>query len=312
MTLREAIDRYIDYLAAVRGLSEATLRAYSRDLASLAKITGERAPNELTSTDIRRWVRDQGDAGNAATTVNRRLSAARGLFAFLEMEGECLTNPARSVRSLKRARRLPEVLHERQMDQLLDIAGGDFRALRTAALLETLYATGARISEVLGLRVTDIALKRQSAVVHGKGARDRTVFLTPRARRAIDAYLPSRSALLRENGQSDEQALFLSARGGALTARGAAGIIAERIREAGLTTYISPHGFRHSFATHILNAGADIRIVQEMLGHSRISTTQIYTHVGVERLRAIYREAHPHARRRTTVIAATKGASDEQ
>lgn len=309
--LRNDIDRYLDYLRGVRSMASASVRAYRADLdhfAQFAHTFSTETAEEVTSNLVRRWVRDMGDRGFAATSVNRRLSALRGFLGFLEREGRLSGNPAMPIRSLRTPKRLPETMFESEVEQLLAIEGEDFAALRTRALLETLYSTGARISEVCSANVDDLALKRRSLLVHGKGRKDRFVFLGSGAFSVLCDYLPLRQAFVVGRGLGDQTALFLNLRGGRLTPRGAAGIISQRLRESGLEKYLSPHGFRHSFATHLLNHGADIRVVQEMLGHSNLSTTQIYTHVGMERLRTIYRDAHPHARRRPS----RSGAASER
>ncbi len=300
--LRNDIDRYVEYLRSVRGMALASVRAYRADLdhfSQFAATISTETAEDVTSNLVRRWVRDMGDRGFAATSVNRRLSALRGFFGFLEREGRVTGNPAMPIRSLKMPKRLPETMFESEIEQLLAIEGDDFATLRTRALLETLYSTGARISEVCSANVDDLALKRRSLLVHGKGRKDRFVFLGNGAFGVLCDYLPLRQAFVARHGLGDQKALFLNLRGGRLSTRGAAGIISQRLRESGVEKYLSPHGFRHSFATHLLNHGADIRIVQEMLGHSNLSTTQIYTHVGMERLRTVYRDAHPHARRRS-------------
>lgn len=295
-----AIDRYLDYLRRVRGLSEATVVAYRGDLRACAVFSaraGITSPGSLDLATVRRWVRSMGDEGRAATTVNRRLSALKGFLAFLERDGAVEGNVATLVRSLRTPSRLPEALFEEQIERLLAVPGEEFADLRTRTLLELLYSTGCRISELCGADVDELVFSRRALLVHGKGRKDRYVFLGTSALRTLREYLPRRHEYLVARGLTEEKALLVNLRGGRLTPRGAADLIGKRIADAGFERYISPHGFRHSFATHLLNHGADIRVVQEMLGHSKLSTTQVYTHVGVERLRRVYRDAHPHARR---------------
>lgn len=328
MTPATAIDRYLEYLMAVRRLAPATIGAYRTDLRALRLFleeyagdtgtamsaeagaaagaeTGSEAGPEVgpevgsvNSILIRRWVRAMGNEGLAATSVNRRLSAAKGFFAFLQEQQILEHNPAASVRSVKTPRRLPVTVFEQEMEELLTIDRQDFAGLRTKVLLEMLYSTGARISELCGANVDDLVFRKQALLVHGKGSRDRFVFLGDTAFQALRDYLPVRQEFLQRRGLVTTTALLLNLRGGRLTPRGAAGLISRRITDAGLNKHLTPHGFRHSFATHLLNHGADLRIVQELLGHSRLSTTQIYTHVGMDRLRQVYRESHPHARSR--------------
>lgn len=305
-TLEQSAQRYLDYLERVRILSNATVLAYGNDLKSLIHHCGSGSDTaDISVSDIRGWIRGMTDAGLSAGTVNRRLSAVKGFFSFLEQQGLQSGNPAESIRSVRAAKRLPATLFEREMETLLDFSTEGLADYRDKALLEILYSTGARIAELVSADADDVLFKKRAILVHGKGSKDRYVFLGDRAYEALTAWLPYRSALVRDLGRHDEKALFLNVRGGRLTTRGAAGIVARRIEGSGLSKYISPHGFRHSFATHLLNHGADIRIVQEMLGHARLSTTQVYTHVGVDRLRRVYRDAHPHA-------SAVEGVQDER
>ena len=303
MIMSEAMERYLDYLTAVRRLSPATTTAYRTDLRAFAIFVrglGAETVEDVDVAIVRRWVRTMGTERLAATSVNRRLSAVKGFFSYLvKQEKRLQTNPAEAVRSVKTPRRLPQTLFEGEMETLLAVAREDFSGLRTRALLELLYSTGARISEVCGANVDDLVFRRRALLVHGKGNRDRFVFLGETAFDALREYLPLRPEFLRRRGAVEMQALFINLRGGRLTPRGVAGLITRRITDSGLQKYCTPLGFRHSFATHLLNHGADIRVVQELLGHSRLSTTQVYTHVGMDRLRRIYRDAHPHGRRRS-------------
>ncbi|MFP4152181.1 MAG: tyrosine recombinase [Alkalispirochaeta sp.] len=300
-SLKEDVTRYIAYLREVRALAEASIKAYENDLRSFTEFAvtrGVESANEVDAATVRRWLRTLTEQGLAATSVNRRLSAIKGFFAFLEELGSHSHNPAAAVRSVRTPRRLPETMFEREMEQLLDFPADDFASLRTRVLLELLYSTGARISELCNANVDDLNIRKRALLVHGKGKKDRYVFLGASAFHHLRAYLPYRHEYLMRRGAVEQKALLVNLRGGRLTPRGAAQIIGKRVTESGLTKYVSPHGFRHSFATHLLNHGADIRIVQEMLGHSSLSTTQVYTHVGMDRLRRVYRNAHPHARRR--------------
>ncbi len=300
MTVIAAVERYIEYLDRVRRLSGATITAYQNDLTAFQNFCSGQDVAEIAEVStnlVRRWVRTMGEERLAATSVNRRLSALRGLCNFLTQQGHVEHNPAEAVRSVKVPRRLPETLFEEEMEQVLQIDREDFAGIRNRVLLEVLYSAGARISEVCNANVDDLLFRRRALLVHGKGSRDRFVFLGEKAFSVLKEYLPYRSAFLQRRGLHQSKALFINLRGGRLSPRGAAGLISQRINDAGLQKHITPHGFRHSFATHILNHGADIRIVQELLGHSRLSTTQVYTHVGMERLQHVYRQAHPHARR---------------
>lgn len=298
------IERYLEYLLRVRGLAAASVKAYENDLRTFAAFLAENeidAIEKVDSVAIRRWVRTMSEGGLAATSVNRRISAIKGFFSFLQQEGRLTGNPAHVVRSVRTPKRLPETMFEREIDQLLDLPGDDFPSLRTRVLLELLYSTGSRISELCNANVDDINHRKRAILVHGKGKKDRYVFLGSSAYSVLRQYLPYRHEFLIRRGLAEQKGLLVNLRGGRLTPRGAAQIIGKRVTETGLQKYLTPHGFRHSFATHLLNHGADIRIVQEMLGHASLSTTQVYTHVGMDRLRQIYRDAHPHARRRVDV-----------
>lgn len=300
MNSQDAVTRYLQVLAGVRRLSAATVEAYGTDLAAFVSfLEGEEITvvSEVTTAVVRRWIRRLGEERLAATSINRRLSALRGFFAFLVQQEVMTHNPAKAVRGLRTPRRLPETLFEQEMEQMLRLDREDFAGLRNRALLEMLYSTGARISEVCNANVDDLLFRRRALLVHGKGGKDRFVFLGDMAFDRLKEYLPYRHEFLQRRGLRNTKALFVNLRGGRLTPRGAAGIVSQRLSETGLSKHLTPHGFRHSFATHILNHGADIRVVQELLGHSRLSTTQVYTHVGMDRLQRVYREAHPHARR---------------
>ncbi|POR04732.1 hypothetical protein AU468_02655 [Alkalispirochaeta sphaeroplastigenens] len=301
MTIPEEALRYLEYLRNVRRLAPASLEAYQRDLRIFCAFLAEQECDSLATLDsrlVRHWVRAMGSQGIAATSVNRRLSAVKGFFSFLQEEEKIRFNPAEAVRSVKTPRRLPPTMFEKEMAQLLEIDRHDLAGLRTRALLEILYSTGARISEICGANVDDLVFRKQALLVHGKGGKDRFVFLGDAAFDVLREYLPHRHEFLVQRGLVQTKALFINLRGGRLTPRGAAGIITRRIADSGLGKYLTPHGFRHSFATHLLNHGADIRVVQELLGHCRLSTTQVYTQVGMDRLRQVYRDAHPHARLR--------------
>ncbi|MCG8479343.1 MAG: site-specific integrase, partial [Spirochaetales bacterium] len=231
--LRNDISRYVEYLRGVRGMANASVRAYRADLdhfAQFAHTFSTETVDDVTSNLVRRWVREMGDRGFAATSVNRRLSALRGFLGFLEGEGRIAGNPAMPVRSVRTPKRLPETMFESEVEQLLAIEGDDFTALRTRSLLETLYSTGARISEICSANVDDLALKRRSLLVHGKGRKDRFVFLGKGAFGVLCDYLPLRQAFIAGRGLGDQKALFLNLRGGRLTPRGAAGIISQRLR----------------------------------------------------------------------------------
>lgn len=291
-------ESYLTYLGAIRSLSPRTVEAYRDDLrlyeasCLLSGCTTESA----TPADARQFIAALVRSGYATSSVNRALSAVKGYYRYLIRYGKATVNPAKDVESLPMAKTLPNFMFEEEMAEFIDHAPDDgFAGARDKALFETLYSTGCRVSELCGLRIADIDLAAGRARVTGKGAKQRTVFLSGPAIDAIRSWLPYRSARLAAD--RSETHLFLNAKGGSLTPRGVAYIIDRRVLASGLHKHLSPHGFRHSFATHLIGHGADIRVVQALLGHENISTTQIYTHVDMARLRAVYDDAHPHAAR---------------
>ncbi|MFW5717630.1 MAG: site-specific tyrosine recombinase/integron integrase [Spirochaetota bacterium] len=307
-------DEYLDYLRSVRNLSEASIRAYRGDLLAFDEWLSR---NELDEGSVdaavaRRYVAHLSRQNAAVSTVNRVLSALKGYYRFLVRTERASGSPVESVRGLRRERHLPVFLFEDEIGELLRLEGGDFTTLRDRLILEMLYSTGCRISELVTVNLDDIDFKRGRILVHGKGRKDRIVFLGAPAKMVLRDYLPLRSERLVRVGRRDEKALVLNANGERITQRGVAGIIRKRVIEKGIAKTVSPHTFRHSFATHILDRGADIRVVQELLGHSSLSTTQVYTHLGLGALKRIYEQAHPHARSRDARPRdAAKGVNDE-
>ncbi len=316
--LSAALGGYLDHLMIERGLARNTLLSYRRDLAGylryLAAI-GVRDAAEVTEAMITGYVSalrspSDGTPPLAASSVARALAAVRGWHKYLVVEGAVSSNPALDVRPPKKPQRLPKALTVEQVSTLLNAAGGPGdqaaqpRALRDRALLEFLYATGARISEAVGLDVDDIDTSVGSVRLTGKGSKERVVPVGSFALAAIDAYLVrGRPALAQARAASatgvarrDAPALFLNARGGRLSRQSAWQVLRDVAGRAGLTEHVSPHTLRHSFATHLLAGGADVRVVQELLGHASVTTTQIYTLVTVDSLREVYTLAHPRAR----------------
>jgi integrase/recombinase XerC len=289
---------WLAYLGSVRTLSPRTVASYRSDLALFEaflekEYKGRRACEAASPDDIRNFVASLSMGEYAESSINRALSALKSFFRYCLRFGVSGTDPAAAVQSLKAKRSLPSFLFEDEAALLLSLpAGEDFRALRDRALLEFFYSSGCRLSEVAALGLRALNLGRGEARVRGKGDKERLVFLNAHARRALEAYLPARAkALGKESGESR---LFLSLRGKPLSTRGIAFVVERRARESAMGKRISPHTFRHSFATHLMNRGADIRLVQELLGHSSVSTTQVYTHVSLARLKEVYGRAHPH------------------
>ena len=300
---------YLQYLVVERGLAANTVESYRRDLGRYAEVLAARGRTELadvTALDVAefRAALHSGDENHpplATSSVGRAVVAVRGLHAFAQAQGLTVDDPAREVAPPPPPRRLPKAITIDEVERLLDAAGStddpDPRVLRDRALLEFLYGTGARISEVTGLDVDDLDhLARDPAVrLSGKGGKQRYVPVGSYAVRALDAYLVrGRPALAAAAVRRASPAVFLNARGGRLTRQGAWGVLREAAVRSGKTD-VSPHTLRHSFATHLLDGGADIRVVQELLGHASVTTTQVYTLITVDKLREVYAAAHPRA-----------------
>ena len=284
---------FLALLAARR--SPRTVDAYRRDLAELAAFLG-RSPAGASAEDVERWVAHLRARGLAATTVARRVAAARTFFRHLTLVGMRADNPAAAVELPRRRRRLPRTLSPAEVERLIDAANGiGPRALRDRAIVELLYGAGLRVSEALGLDRGRVDLERRIVRAAGKGGKERIVPLGREACEALRRYLASGRPYLDRRHRPE---LFLNAQGGALTRAGAFLILRRLAGKAGLEPdRVHPHLLRHSFATHLLEGGADLRSVQEMLGHADLATTELYTHVSDRRRREAYFAAHPHARR---------------
>ncbi|MGI8680670.1 MAG: site-specific tyrosine recombinase XerD [Mycobacteriales bacterium] len=295
---------YLDHLAVERGLATNTLMAYRRDLHRYAELLAGRGRTTLADVveaDVAEFLARlrEGDADRpalAASSAGRAVTAVRGLHRFALREGTTTLDPAHDIRPPTPPQRLPKAIAVAEVSALLEAAGLDQtpRSLRDRALLELLYGTGARITEAVGLAVDD--LDRAEAVVRlaGKGGRDRVVPVGSYARAAVESYLVRGRPALAAAGRGSP-ALFLNARGGPLSRQSGWAVLRAAAERAGLGGAISPHTLRHSFATHLLDGGADVRVVQELLGHASVTTTQVYTLVTVDRLREVYAMAHPRA-----------------
>jgi integrase/recombinase XerD len=314
--LAAAVSRYLDHLSVERGLSDHTLQAYRRDLAryqAAMAARGRATIAEVTTEDVASFLAGlreggQGHAPLAASSAARAVAAVRGLHAFAVTEGMAAADAAGRLRPPAPPRRLPRAVGVAEVERLIAAAGGgeepgNPRPLRDRALLELLYGTGARISEAVGLDVDDLGVADRAAGppaalrLSGKGGKQRIVPVGTYAREALDAYLVrARPALAAGSRRARASpAVFLNARGGRLTRQGAWGVLKAAAERASLAG-ISPHTLRHSFATHLLDGGADVRVVQELLGHASVTTTQVYTLVTVDKLREVYASAHPRAR----------------
>ena len=307
-----AIDRgitdYLQHMGVERGLAANTLAAYRRDLARYSRYlaaAGCRRPADITRHHVTGYVRalSEGSDGGSVLGVRsaaRTVVAVRGLHKFWALEGFTPADPAREVHPPMAGKRLPKAISVDEVARILEAAGTDTATgLRDRALLEFLYSTGARISEAVGLDVDDISLADQGAGpaivrLFGKGSKERLVPLGSYGARALDAYLVRGRPLLAAKGKGTP-ALFLNARGGRISRQSAWTILKAAAEKANITRDVSPHTLRHSFATHLLEGGADVRVVQELLGHASVTTTQVYTLVTADTLREIYAAAHPRA-----------------
>jgi integrase/recombinase XerD len=300
-----AVRSYLDHLAVERGLTDNTLAAYRRDLrrylehlsAHQVSRLGEVGEPVVAEFLARLRAGDADHPPLSASSAARAVVAVRGLHRFAVRDGLVAADVSRTVRPPTPPRRLPKAISVEEVERLLDAAGFDGTplALRDRALLEVLYGTGARISEAVGLDVDDLNRAESAVVLRGKGGKERVVPVGSFALRAVDDYLVRARPALAAAGRGSPR-LFLNARGGPLSRQSAWVILRSVADKAGLRLSLSPHTLRHSFATHLLDGGADVRVVQELLGHASVTTTQVYTLVTVDRLREVYATAHPRAR----------------
>jgi integrase/recombinase XerC len=296
--MRAHVERYLAELAAARGASPCTLRAYGADLEELLLFLdrlGHDDPRAVTPRVLRAFLVELDQRGLARSSVQRKLSAVRSFFMHLLRAGRIDAHPATGLRQARGTRRLPGALEVAEVERLLDARPAETPAgRRDRALLEVMYSAGTRAAETVGLDRGDLDLRRGVARVRGKGRKERLAPLGPFAVQALRDYLADPARPRPQAGALD--AVFLNRRGGRLTTRTLGRLVEDAARRAGLTRRATPHTLRHSFATHLLDRGADLRSVQELLGHAHLVTTQIYTHVSVERLREVYERAHPRAR----------------
>lgn len=306
--MRRAVRTWLTHLDVERGVSPNTLAAYRRDserYLSHLEESGVTAPGDVRPEHVSTFLArlrqgDPDDPPLAATSAARTLVAVRGLHRFLALEGVTRDDPATDIAPPKPPSRLPKAISVDEVTRLIEAAGGgeaeDQPArLRDRALLEVLYGTGARISEAVGLDVDDIDLERGAVRLFGKGGKERVVPVGGYAREAVEAWLVRGRPSLAAKGKAGP-ALFLNLRGSRLSRQSAWAIITAAAQRARIAGEVSPHTLRHSFATHLLEGGADVRVVQELLGHASVTTTQIYTMVTIQQLREVYSQSHPRAR----------------
>ncbi len=302
----EAVDRFLAYLRDQRRASPQTLRAYESDLAQFGAFLSEEhsggpapGPAGIDALAVRGFVARLHRSGLGRSSVARKLSAVRSFMENAVREGRIDSSPAKTVPTPKVPKRLPRNLTVDEVFALLDgIEGSDEAGIRDRAILEFLYATGLRVGELVSLDLEDLDLAGETVRVLGKGNKERIVPFGSKAKSALLRWIET-SRPLRETG--DAGAVFLNPRGGRLTDRSVRRILDRRLREASVRAHVSPHALRHSFATHLLGAGADLRAIQELLGHASLSTTQRYTHVSMDALMKVYDAAHPRAHRKPAV-----------
>ncbi len=286
------IKEFISFLKDIRNLSKNTIFNYNKDLKDFSFYTQKEGILNIAPKNIEKYVEYLKKRGYSNRTINRKLSSIRGFYRFLEEKGTIETNPTINLYSPKLDKKLPDFLYEEEVERLLDYKDEkDKYDLRDSAIMEFMYATGMRLREIEGLSIKDIDFSSQTVRVRGKGGKIRILPISNIALRKLTTYFEER----RRKGErfSMDTPLFLNRQGKRLTARSISRIVKKRAKKTGFFKNIHPHIFRHSFATHLLNGGADLRVVQELLGHSSLSTTQIYTHITKTRLREIYDKTHP-------------------
>ncbi|MBM3993702.1 MAG: tyrosine recombinase XerC [Planctomycetes bacterium] len=303
----EAVAEFLRSLALEKNASELTVKSYREDLLQVIGFFAERypgqrlTPDQVTSRHLRAftvWLHEQE---YAKTTIARRIAAVRTWFKFLCRQGSVSANPAEGLRAPRQDKKLPHFLSVKALEQLLQAPPADNPfGLRDRAMLEILYSAGLRVSELTGLNLADLDLDAGVATIRGKGKKERIAFLGSAALKALNTWLRARDVVLAERigiaGKTPD-AVFLNKNATRLTSRSVGRLLEKYLAQAGLDPRTSPHTLRHSFATHLLDNGADIRSVQELLGHSSLATTQVYTHVTTQRLKDSYDKAHPRAKK---------------
>jgi tyrosine recombinase XerC len=292
------IDRFLGYLDSERGCSAQTLRAYAADLAGFANFVApdsdELSPASVTTLQVRHYLAHLRTQGAARTTIARKVASLRSFYRFLLREGVVGHNPASDLTLPRLEKRLPIFLDEAEVLRLLEAPDpSDLAGRRDRAILEILYSTGMRIGELAAVSIEDVDLLGEVVKAKGKGKKERLVPLGRAALEALKDYLAVRSAVA--GGRRAGRALLVNKTGGRLSDRGIRRIFDKHARAAGLAAEATPHTLRHSFATHMLNRGADLRAIQELLGHASLASTQIYAHVTTDRLKRVYNQAHPRA-----------------
>ncbi|MBQ7508482.1 MAG: tyrosine-type recombinase/integrase [Spirochaetales bacterium] len=296
---RAQMDGFLKYLKEVRGYSEKTVVSYAHDLRRLDDflVSHGLTLQEMVFEDARAFTADLYDQELSHATINRILSANRTFFHHLRENGTVTCDPFRRVSGAKNTRKIPTVLAPEEVEKILGSPVTDYTSLMEVTMFNLFYSTGCRLSEVLGMKLGDMDLKERRILVTGKGNKQRYVFLTVRALDMIRTYLPERQKVLEKAGIENEDTVLVNAKGKQLPLSTVHSIFDKYRDRLGLSKKFTPHVFRHTFATHLIDNNSDIRVVQVLLGHESIGTTQIYTHVTGKRLEEVYRKSHPHGRK---------------
>jgi len=293
------VKKFLQYLQIEKRASTHTLTNYQRDIGDFERFVEQHLTISIAAVsyvDIRTYLTSLHNKSYARKTVARKISSLRSFWSFLVREGYLISNPFKMVTTPKLERKLPSFFYENEMQAIFDsINTESFLGKRNLALVEILYATGIRVSECVGLSIEDYDKELGTLLVQGKGRKERYVPVGSYAIEAIDVYLSETRPKLIAKGKYPTEAIFLSYRGWKLEDRSIRKILNTLVKDAAISSRMSPHALRHTFATHLLNEGADLRTVQELLGHSELSSTQVYTHVTKDRLREVYRSSHPRA-----------------
>ena len=301
MNLSELVDEFLIYISAVRNLSENTVLGYKKDLEQLQVfLSPELDINAVTNESLRLCIGQLSRQHRAAASVNRFIAAVRTLFSYALKFGHIKRNPAIDLKTVKLPKKVPRFMTQPEVNELCTEPERNelLWSSRDKALFTMLYSSGCRVSEIANLCLSDFSADFHSAVVTGKGNKQRIVYFATEARNAIAEYLPDRKKVMEENGTADStDRFFVNQKGIALSVGGIHYIITRYSGPEGTNRHMNPHAFRHTFATTMIGNGADVRMVQEMLGHSSISTTQRYTHMTTEKLKEVYNKAHPHSKK---------------
>ena len=299
---KNLVENYLDYLSSVRGVSDRTASAYARDLRHFVNYCGNHdfTPEKAEPSQVRGFIADLSAEGVASVSVNRALSSIRGFYRWMVRFGYIAEDPSALLRNLKTPKTLPAFLWEGEMAHFSELpdTAGILWPERDKALILAMYSGGLRVSETVGLSLKNMEGDLSGARIIGKGNKERFVFFSEESREALETYLSARKQRIKAERPTDR--LFINLKGDPISVPGVRWIISQYAQRSGLGKNIHPHSLRHSFATHLVNSGCDVRVVQELLGHASISTTQRYTHVNMERLRKVYNKAHPHGEQPTT------------